>query len=520
MTLLDVSSMWDADAARRDAARRDLPADVKKAAVSGLGLVSLIGAGVAASYVVLIAVVAGRDALAPKELLSSLRLLVPILALDLGMFAISRARTADSDVVTRLGFVHYVIVAFLLGLVHHSHAWPAGEAVRQWSPVAMWILLFAALVPARPGTVLGWSLVAALSDPFALLVARGRIAPPSPTEGILLALPPFLAAIMAYVTSNVVYGLNDRIAKAREFGSYRLVERLGKGGMAEVWRAHHQMLARPAAVKLIRPGVLAEFGERESARLVRLFEREVQATATLQSPHTIQVYDFGVARDGTFYYVMELLDGFDVQTLVERFGRQPPERVGHLLRQICHSLHEAHENHLVHRDLKPGNIYVCRYGADLDFAKVLDFGLVLDRRPTAEELDERRGQIGTPAIMAPEQVRFDAPVDERTDIYALGCVAYWLLTGVRVFEAETRHDMLVMHAHQRPDPPSRRIKIDLPEALEELIMECLAKNPDKRPQSAMALSQRLADLGLERRWTRARMEEWWQARGRLVMKQP
>jgi serine/threonine-protein kinase len=325
----------------------------------------------------------------------------------------------------------------------------------------------------------------------------------------MLSLSPFLAALMAYVTASVVYGLNDRIARAREFGAYRLVERLGQGGMAEVWRAVHHMLARPAAVKLIRPNVLSAYGEKESERLVRLFEREVQSTAALRSPHTIQVYDFGVARDGTFYYVMELLDGFDVQTIVEQFGKQPAERVVFLLRQVCHSLREAHKNELVHRDMKPGNIYVCRYGADLDFAKVLDFGLVLDRRPTAEELDEGRGQIGTPAVMAPEQVRFDAPVDQRTDIYALGCVAYWLLTGLRVFEASTRQDMLIMHAHQRPDPPSKRAKIDVPEALERIVMDCLDKNPDKRPQTAAELSARLAALDLEKKWTAERQEAWW-----------
>jgi serine/threonine-protein kinase len=437
---------------------------------------------------------------------------LPILVLDLLMFGLTRVKSAEPDAVRRLGLLHYVVVAFLLGTVRHSQAWPAGEAVRQWSPVGVWILLFGALVPLRPGTVLGWSLFAALMDPFALLAAGERIAPRGALDGYLLALSPFLAAGMAYVTSSVIYGLTERVAKAREFGSYRLVERLGAGGIAEVWRADHRMLARPAAVKLIRPSVLTQYGEQESARLVRLFEREVQATAGLRSPHTIQVYDFGVARDGTFYYVMELLDGFDVQTLVERFGRQSPERVVHVLRQVCHSLHEAHGRHLVHRDIKPGNIYLCRYGADLDFAKVLDFGLVLDRRPTAEELDERRGQVGTPAVMAPEQVRFDAPVDQRTDIYALGCVAYWLLAGVRVFEADTRHDMLVMHAHQRPDPPSRRLKVDIPGPLEQLVMGCLEKNPDRRPQSAMELSQLLLELGLEEKWTRARMDAWWASR--------
>lgn len=513
-TLLDVTGAWDAEQARRNAAKRELPLELKRAAVAGLGVASLIGAFLVATYLVLLAVMASGDPTGQPALASHTRMLVPILVLNLGVFGITRVRSASPDMVLRLGLLHFSLIAFLLGLFRHSHPWPPGEAIRQWSPVAMWILLFGALVPIRPGAVLGWSLFAALMDPFALLTSKGRIAPPSASEGILLMVSPFLAALIAYVASTFIYGLNERIATAREFGSYRLVEKLGQGGMAEVWRGHHQMLARPAAIKLIRPKVLELYGEKESARLVRLFEREVQSTAALRSPHTIEVYDFGVTRDGTFYYVMELLDGFDVQTLVERFGPQPSERVVHLLRQVCHSLREAHREHLVHRDMKPGNIYVCRYGADLDFAKVLDFGLVLDRRPTVEELDHQRGQIGTPAVMAPEQIRFEAPVDERTDIYALGCVAYWMLTGVRVFEAESRQDMLVMHAHQKPVPPSRRAKIEIPPGLEALVMQCLDKNPNLRPASAEDLSRRLDELGLESLWTEARREEWWRESGK------
>jgi serine/threonine-protein kinase len=508
LALLDVSSAWDAAGALRDAARRELPLEVRKAAVAGLGVVSTVGGGVVAVYFLVLAF-AGPPGASFGDRVLHTRALVAVMVLCAGMAGLTRRPRANLDVVLRLGFLQYVGVAFLLGLLRHAHAWPAGEAARQWSPVGVWILLFGALVPVRPRAVLGWSLVAALMDPFAMLVVHAQNAHVGSLDRALLALSPFCAALMAFVTSSVVYGLNERIAKAREFGSYRLVQRLGTGGMAEVWRADHRMLARPAAVKLIRPEVLATYGEVESRRLVRLFEREVQATAALRSAHTIQVYDFGVARDGTFYYVMELLDGFDLQTLVERFGKQPAERVVFVMRQVCHSLHEAHLRQLVHRDMKPGNIYVCRYGADLDFAKVLDFGLVLDRRPTAEELDERRGQIGTPAIMAPEQVRFDAPVDQRTDIYALGCVAYWLLTGLRVFEADNRNDMLVMHAHQRPVLPSRRGQVAIPEGLERLIMECLDKNPNRRPQSAAELSERLAELALEPGWTAERMTAWW-----------
>jgi serine/threonine-protein kinase len=180
-----------------------------------------------------------------------------------------------------------------------------------------------------------------------------------------------------------------------------------------------------------------------------------------------------------------------------------------MLAQACHSLIEAHERDFVHRDIKPGNIFTCAMGGDFDFIKVLDFGLVLDRHPTPEELEDDRVFVGTPSVMAPEMVRFQAPVDARADLYALGCVAYFLLTGVRVFEASTRHDMLVMHAHQRPLPPSRRGATRVPAALEALVMSCLEKNPNRRPQTARELLDRLQAIQFEFEWTPERAQLWW-----------
>jgi len=207
--------------------------------------------------------------------------------------------------------------------------------------------------------------------------------------------------------------------------------------------------------------------------------------------------------------VMELLSGIDLQSLVERFGPQPSERVASLLRQACHSLTEAHERNFVHRDVKPANIFTCLLGGDYDFAKVLDFGLVLDRHPTSEELEDEQRLVGTPAVMPPEMVRFHAPVDARADIYALGCVGYWLLTGKRVFEASTRHDMLVMHAHQKPIAPSKRVELEIHEGLEAVVMSCLEKNPNRRPQTARELSEMLGSLTFAPAWTEERARLWW-----------
>jgi serine/threonine-protein kinase len=345
-------------------------------------------------------------------------------------------------------------------------------------------------------------------DPLALFMMRQQ-RNYSAAELTLLLASPILSALVAHQISRLVYRLNEGIAKAREIGSYRLVAPLGSGGMAEVWRAQHQLLARPAAVKLVRPGVLSRLSDIDSARILRLFAREARTTANLRSPHTIQVYDFGITREGAFYYVMELLEGVDLQTLVERFGPQPSERVCHVLMHACHSLIEAHERDFVHRDIKPGNIFTCAMGGDYDFVKVLDFGLVLDRHPTAEELEDDQRFVGTPSVMAPEMVRFQAPVDARADLYALGCVAYFLLTGTRVFEASTRHDMLVMHAHQRPIAPSKRAGLRVHDALEALVMSCLEKNPNRRPQTARELLERLRALHFEYPWTDERARLWW-----------
>ena len=252
--------------------------------------------------------------------------------------------------------------------------------------------------------------------------------------------PYMLVVIMAYVGARVVYTLGTEVTRARELGSYRLENRLGQGGMGEVWRASHRLLARPAAIKLIRSTVAGGAGG-ISDDMRRRFEREAQVIARLRSPHTVTLFDFGVTEEGSFYYVMELLEGVDADTLIKRFGPIPAERVVHILRQMCHSLSEADSCGLVHRDIKPANIFLCRYGEDHDFVKVLDFGIA---KAVHETSSEAQTAItipnliqGTPAFIAPEQALGSADVDTRADIYSTGCVAYWLLTGQLVFTADT-----------------------------------------------------------------------------------
>jgi serine/threonine-protein kinase len=324
--------------------------------------------------------------------------------------------------------------------------------------------------------------------------------------------PTYICVGIAMVGTNVIYQLRSEVTKAHHMGSYKLVEQLGSGGMGEVWRAEHRMLARPAAIKLIRGDTLGardDFGRRE---LLTRFNREAQATASLSSPHTVQLYDFGVTDDGVFYYVMELLHGMDAASLVERFGPLPPERTIDLLRQVCESLSEAHGIGLIHRDIKPANVFVCKLGARYDVAKLLDFGLVKASGAWAKEDTQvtlPSVATGTPAFMAPEMVTGASEIDGRADIYALGCVAYWLLTGELVFSEGTPMQVAFAHVNTAPEPPSRRSELEIPEAIEKAVMSCLEKDRENRPQTAKELGELLAAAGGENRWNQSRAVQWW-----------
>ncbi|MDB4954023.1 MAG: Protein kinase, partial [Myxococcales bacterium] len=337
-----------------------------------------------------------------------------------------RART-----ILAIGITYQIVGAFCITFFEQGAVAGRGVAV-----TCIWIMSFT-LLPTRPLRAAWVAFAAAAMGPLALAVQIGRGTRPWPVEpGDWVGFSTVgVAATIAALIARVVYGLGREVADARKLGAYVLVERLGQGGMGEVWRAKHSTLVRPAAIKLIRPELTANLSPPQLEIVTQRFHQEVQATAQLHSPHTVAVYDFGQTTDGTLYYVMELLDGLELETLVQRFGPQPPERVIHFLRQAAQSLAEAHQRGLIHRDIKPANVYVCAIGVELDFIKVLDFGLV---RHVSQDphLTAANAVWGTPAYLAPESAalhRFDA----RSDIYSLACVAYWLLTGKTVFEGET-----------------------------------------------------------------------------------
>ena len=292
-------------------------------------------------------------------------------------------------------------------------------------------------------------------------------------------------------------------------GSYSLLEQLGSGGMGEVWLARHQLLARPAAVKIVRETVV---GAGENAHALRLrFTREAQATAELQSPHTVQLFDFGMTDTGSFYYVMERLRGMDLQRMVERYGPLPPERVAFLLQQACLSLSEAHTLGLVHRDIKPANLFVCRLGPQYDFLKVLDFGVVSRQTPDSMATITMTGMVlGTPAFLAPELVSGHGSFDGRADIYALGCVAFWLLTGRPPFEAGDALSLLTHHSKTAPLPPSTMCEESVPADMDALVLDCLSKEPSSRPATAEVLFERFSQLSVTGRWDERRARAWWE----------
>ena len=445
------------------------------------------------------------------------RVLSIAVALILAWLASRRGIPARLKLYAALGFE--VLGSFGIAVVEYQHiAAPVqqdmGTVGFGLSWVAAFVLLFSVVVPMPPRIMLLSTSLSVATVPlvYAAGVAFGVNLPLGPGEFFFaLVFPYLIIVIMAYVGSRIVYRLGAAVREAREMGSYRLVQRLGEGGMGEVWRAQHRMLARPAAIKLIRPEVLGVRDSESRDVLLRRFEREAQATALMCSPHTLALYDFGMADDGTFYYVSELLEGFDLDQLVKQFGPVPAERAVHFLRQICASLAEAHEAGLIHRDIKPANVYTCRYGREVDFIKVLDFGLV-KRRPPESGAGERTvddGPSGTPAFMSPEQALGEGRVDARSDLYGVGGVAYWLLTGTLVFRGGTPMETIIMRVHREPEPPSHRTELAIPAELESIVLDCLAKDPGGRPQTADELAARLAAVPLDPEWTDDRAREWW-----------
>ncbi len=311
---------------------------------------------------------------------------------------------------------------------------------------------------------------------------------------------------LAVAASQVIYGLRKQVGSIRALGQYHIEAELGAGGMGIVYRARHALLRRETAVKLLPP-------ERAGQATLQRFEREVKLTARLKHPNTVTVYDYGRTPDGMFYYAMELLEGATLEQLVRGSGAQPVARVAHVLAQAAGALAEAHELGLIHRDVKPANIMLCNQGGQMDVVKVLDFGLVKEMKKGASpQLTQEDAITGTPLYISPEALTNPEAVDARSDLYALGAVGYYLLAGDDVFRGESLIEVCSKHLLEQPEPPSVRRGGDIPKALEQLVLDCLAKKPEQRPQTARDFLERLASAGAEP-WTARQAEAWWREHG-------
>jgi serine/threonine protein kinase len=313
------------------------------------------------------------------------------------------------------------------------------------------------------------------------------------------------------LSSRRIYRLQREVARAERLGQYTLEDKVGEGGMGAVYRARHAFLRRPTAIKLIRSDLA-------DAHMLARFEREVQLTSQLTHPNTIAIYDYGRTPEGIFYYAMEYLPGLPLDQVILGDGPQPQPRVVHLVKQICASLAEAHKIGLVHRDVKPGNIMLCERGGTYDVVKVLDFGLVKELGAGGESGVTGTGLVvGTPLFMAPEAASGAEQVGPRADVYAVGAVAYALVTGRQVFTGSSGVEIIGHHLHSTPVPPSERLGSPVDPVLERLILACLAKSPADRPQDAGALLNDLEAGWKGGAWTQQEAHEWWEQKAPAML---
>lgn len=373
--------------------------------------------------------------------------------------------------------------------------------------IASALIARAAVVPTPARWTLGVSIASALPAVFftwSFEAAHGRGTDPA-FQTVVSLLWCTVAVAICTVVSQTIYGLRQEVREARQLGQYTLEEKLGEGGMGQVFRARHALLRRPTAVKLLAPGHAGETA-------LKRFEREVQLTSILTHPNTVSVFDYGRTADGVFYYAMEYMEGLNLDQLVTLHGTQPPGRVIHILRQVLGALAEAHGIGLIHRDVKPANIILCERGGVPDVAKVFDFGLVWESGGDARHsLTGTNVITGTPLFLSPEAIRSPDTVDARSDLYAVGGVAYYLLSARHVFEGGSVVEICGHHLHTRPVPPSEKLGAALPPELEALVLSCLAKDPGDRPSSARALLARLDVLAGPLPWTEDDARAWWSA---------
>jgi serine/threonine-protein kinase len=401
-----------------------------------------------------------------------------------------------------------------LNITGNQYAVVSGHLLR---PMATWFLLtftYALFIPntwQRAAVPIGFFSLA----PIACLIYSTMTEPAFATMvanetgyAVEIVLQSAIGCFVGVYGVYTINALRREAFVAKQLGQYRLLKRLGAGGMGEVYLAEHQLLKRPCAIKLIRPSKATD------PKALARFEREVRATAKLSHWNTVDIFDYGRTSDGTFYYVMEYLPGMNLAELVEHYGPLPPARAVYFLQQACDALEEAHKKGLVHRDIKPGNIFAALRGGIHDVVKLLDFGLVKATFDSSQtELTQDGSITGSPLFMSPEQAMGEHDSDPRGDIYSLGGVGYYLLTGQPPFPGDKPMKVIFAHVNQEVEPPSS-IRPEVPDDVEQVILRCLAKNPGDRYQSAAELREALASTSVTDLWNRDLAASWWCSHGR------
>jgi serine/threonine-protein kinase len=491
-----------------------LPPQILERATDGLCWISLISAVTSVALTIIEHVLQPEFAAAWAHPILRLQTLF-VFFLSVGFIVVQRSGWLSKQRLLDLGMFFQVAIAFACGLCEGAAYKDPNAVVLGHSAIAVWMMICGRLMPNAPLKSAITGILCVLMWPLGYWVDLQLFGyTPMPfTRMLVWVLPLGIVAVWMYVLNNRTIKFYMQQQRAEDIGSYLLTSQIGKGGMGEVWRAKHKMLARDAAIKLIRPEVLHSSTGRQELLLKRRFEREAQATASLRSPHTVALYDFGLTKDGAFYYVMEMLEGIDLETLVERFGPLDPARVANILYQVSHSLEEAHRAGLVHRDIKPRNILLAKVGLEYDFAKVLDFGLVKTAHPDDPERTVTTvdgATTGTPAYLSPEVAMGNRTIDGRSDLYSLGCTAYFLLTGRMVFDAPTPTAYAIAHVQTPPPPMSERSELPIPAGLEAIVMQLLEKDPANRIQTAQEVARRLRALPGFGVWSPERAERWWE----------
>jgi eukaryotic-like serine/threonine-protein kinase len=496
-----------------------LQAKIRKR-IRGAAILALMAYAVSLTFAVI--GVFGGDPL-PFALLRIVGLLIPMSLAVVTIRIVGRLRL-QTAILLALGLE--CLVCFLISVTNPAYELPAGKILPGLTWVVPIIVMVPLLIPTPPNWILVASILCVMTVPLGTIVAyatNGR-----PEVDLARSLPfalisPTIAVCIAYFGATLVYETGVYEERIRRAGKYKIMKQLGEGGMGVVYEAMHERLLRPAAIKYINPDQLqGRFGSPQIA--MDRFEREAEVLAQLRSPHTVELYDYDLDDQGRLYYVMELLEGWDLGTLVLQFGAVPAARAAHFLAQLCRSLGEAHDFGMVHRDVKPANVMACRYGRDLDFVKVLDFGLMTLRNEEVEpgpgnpwwdaygpdfksQLTQGHLVMGTPDFMSPEQVE-RRPLDGRSDLYAVGCVGYWLLTGKMLFEGGTPREKMRRHVEEAPPRPSANTEQAVPSAFEALLLQCLAKRPEDRPGNADRLALDLL-ASVTEVWDPERTRTWW-----------